>query len=79
MSASFLTGSAMQRGWMTADREIYASAHLWISRHGSLAECEADRMIELANERGHEAGTAVWRRIATAVRTLRSQTVRQLH
>lgn len=79
MNGTLLAGSVIGKGWMTAERDIYASAHLWISRHGPLAECEADRMIELANERGHEAGTAVWRRIACAVRTLRSQTVRRLN
>jgi transposase InsO family protein len=49
------------------DRDIYRSAHLWISRHGENATAKAREMVEAMRAKGDNAGAEVWSRIIVAI------------
>ncbi len=55
---------------MPSDRDIWASAKLYVDRHGEDARIEAAMMADKMAEQGDYAGQKTWLRIITAIEWL---------
>lgn len=56
---------------MTSDRDIWASAKLYVDQHGKDAAVQAAMMADKFAAKGDREGEATWRRIITAIEWLR--------
>ena len=55
---------------MTSDRDIWASARLYVDRYGQAAPIEAAMKADALAEKGNYAGQRTWLRIITAIEWL---------
>ena len=65
-----MTAGRDHRERSPVEREIYQSARRLIDQYGAHAEARAVKRVTQMQEIGHEAATAVWRRILDAIRDL---------
>lgn len=57
---------------MASDRDIWASANLYIKQHGKDAPIQAAMMADKMLEKGDLDGRNVWHRILTAIEWLQN-------
>lgn len=55
---------------MPSDRDIWASAKLYVDRHGADAAAQAATMADRLAAKGDEEGERTWLRIITAIEWL---------
>lgn len=58
---------------MNFDRDIWASAKLYVDRYGKEAPIQAAMMADKMLEKGDLAGRAIWHRILTAIEWLQNE------